>query len=1030
MPIGKPHRRPLLPYERQIIDLAGCTVEEYQHFMDEVIRQSLVKPAGYEHIPEIRCDPATISFVVSFVVGIAVSAVSYLLAPKPAALSDTKSGQRTLASRSGADRYAQTTGFDSTAELAQYGEAIPIVWTKWTGTTGGVLVSPKLVWSRMFSLGGQQGIKLLYVVGEAGVGAPDLAGIYLGNNGLDVISRNSFALWWNNAGKVSRSNLLYGTQGGQAAGDPQDTTDLFFTPAGVESFSQALSPSNSTQFGVSNPMPNGTQYRLNYRIVSIPEDAEGKGALRRDRAKICGADFSAKNEANIYPQDGVGIGYFRRQGINGFSSKTSFTASVGARIEYIISGEQIDDYFWGGRTSKVGGGKMDDVNNTLDSECAATDDALQLGETVIINASVWRVVNRSLPVWRRKRTQLITLECIEVLDLADVRVLGSRQLTSPAGNSPGLPNQLNPNVNAGPIYDNLARVSFATIKNTRPCDFTQIGIKSQVWGRFNGLCNFNSLYSRNHIKELDKQNVSVQSGTMSEYFPRASVFTLYFREIGQTTWTRTALNFCVRGSSPVDQFHTLGVRHGSRRALEFRIVPLSAAHVYRLGTSAQLWQLNANLPNVELGGNGVIIRVQAEITTVGACAQLETMKTTDNDGPIRNFDVATGIAEISNYGGLINRSCDNGPEHQVVFLNEQLATNPVPTFESLTTVALAARSGRNISSIDQLRLWISSGINNSNSFPDLILYLLQRANGVSGELIDSASFASAAAYCASRGLFFDGAISERINLRQYIADTAPFFLLNFVIANGKFSLMPALPDGLPNISNLFTAGNIIEGSFSVEYLAADQRRDFQALVTYRSHLKKNELPVLRTYRARFESTPLNAPIESFDMSAYCTSRQHAEQVARYFLSIRRRITHAIKFKTAHEGVGIAPGSYIKVALEQNVISSYGNGVISASDGRVTSATPLSDGTYPITYYKAGAQDVQTASMTITNGAAADSQLWGALFTRTNSSISASTYLVEQIELDDDGLVNVTATEFPAEAITSDMAGVGIVAEET
>lgn len=1028
MPVGKPYRRPLLPHERQLIELAGCTVEEYQRFIDEAIKRAQVRPAGYEHIPDVQATGIEL-ILINLAVGIALSAVSYLLTPKPAAPSESKTGQRTLASRTGADRFAQTTGFDSSAELAQYGDAVPIIWTKWTGTTGGVLVSPKLVWSRMFSLGGQQGIKLLYVVGESGVGAPDLAGIYLGNNGLDVISRNSFALWWNDKGKVSRSNLLYGTQGGQAAGDPQDTTDLFFTPAGVESFSQALTPSNSTQFGVSNGTPNGTQYRLNYRIVSIPEDADGKGALLRDRAKICGR-LANSSDSKDYPQDGVGIGYFRRQGIFGFSSKTAFNATVGMKIQYIISGNEIDDYFWGGRQSKVGGGKMDDVNNTLDSECAATDDMLQLGETVIINASVWRVINRSIPVWRRKNTQLITLECIEVLDLADVRVLADRFLISPAGNSPGLPSLLDPEVNAGSVYDNLARISFATIKNTRPCDFTQIGIKSQVWGRFNGLCNFNSLYSRQHIKELDNENVSVQSGTMSEYFPRASVFTLYYREIGQTVWVRTSLNFCVRGSSPVDQFHSIGVRHGVRRALEFRIVPLTAAHVYRLGSSAQLWQLNSNLPNVELGGNGITIRVQAEVTTVGECAQLETMKTKDNDGPERNFDVAVGIAEISNYGGLITRSCDNGPEHQVVFLNEQLATNPVPTFESLSTVGFAARSGRNLSSIDQLRLWIGSGINNSNSFPELVLYLLQRVNGISNQLIDTSSFTKAAAYCANRGLLFDGAISERINLRQYIADTAPFFLLNFVIANGKFSLMPALPDGLPNISNLFTAGNIIENSFSVEYLAADQRRDFQALVTYRTHLKKNELPVLRTYRARFEDVPSSAPIESFDMSAYCTSRRHAEQVARYFLSIRRRITHAIKFKTAHEGAGIAPGSYIKVALEQNVISSYGNGVISATDGRVTSATPLADGTYAITYYKAGADDVQTGSLTIANGITADTQLWGALFTQTSSSISASTYLVEQIELDEDGLVSVTATEFPAAAINSDMAGTGIVAEET
>jgi len=1027
VPVGKPHRRPLLPYERQIIELAGCTVEEYQGFVDETMRLAQARPAGYDHIPEVRADVTTI--LISLAIGLLSSAASFFLAPKP---SGGGGRQRVLDSRTGVDRFAQTAGFESIAEPAQYGEAVPIVWTKWTGTTGGVVVAAKLIWSRVFSLSSQQSYKLIYVIGEAGVTAPDLAGVYLGNTGLDVLSPNDFALWWNGSGRPSRSNLLYGTQSGPLTGDPQTTSDLFATGLGPNGFCQALSPSSNTQFGVSNAIPNATQYRLSYKIVSVPKSAEEKGSLRRERAKVAGFR-QEPNGKYTYNNGGLGYGYFRRQGIAGYGENTTLPVQAGSTIRFVISGNKLPEKgYFGGINSPAGGGNLADVNNALDSECAKADDLLQVGETVVINHSVWRVIGRSIPIWTPGQTQFITLQCIEVLDSSDLRVLNEAFIISSRGDvnlHNGVPNAGN---RAGAVFDNLSRINFATIKNTRSCSITQIGIKSNVWGRFNGLCNFNSLLSGRQIRELDSDNVSVSSGTMSDYFVRTSVFTIYYREVGQLSWNKTGVIFCVRGSTPVDQFHQITIQHGASRALEFRFVPYTAAYLQRLSLSTTLYWLSGGSfdqsGGVSIAGNGVTIFVYARPISLGECKQLDQM-VNNADGEIRRFEEAAGIAEVSHYGSMINRSCDNSPEHEVVYVNEFTTPAVVPSYSQLTSAAISLRSTRNTTNLDQLRFWIGNGINNSNSFPELVLYLLQRVNGVSSQLIDQGSFSNASSYCASRGLFFDGAISERVNLRQYIADTAPLFLLNFVIANGKFALMPAIPEGSPSISNLFTAGNIIEGSFSVDYLPADQRRDFQALITYRAHPRKNELPITRTYRARFSDVPSSAPIETFDLTRFCTNRNHAVQVARYFLSIRRRVTHAIKFKTALEGAGIAPGSYIKVALEQNVADTFGNGIVSAVDGKVTSATPLADGTYSIVYYQSGSSDVQTGSLTIAGGIASDTQIWGALFTLTSSSISTNTYLVEQIDIDEDGLVNVIATEFPASAINNDMTGSGFIAED-
>lgn len=1037
VPVGKPYRRPLLPYERQLIELAGCSEEEYQQFNDELLRRYLTRPAPLDGVPEITAGPV-VPILINLVIGIAISAVSYLLMPKPRmpSMNERGGGQRTLSSVAGLDRFAQTTGFDSAVQLAEYGSAVPIIWTRYveeTGT-GGVLVSPRLVWSRMFSEATHQAMKLLFVVGEAGVQPPDISGIYIGNNGLDALSSNNFAFYWNQETRPERIDQLYGEPGyGPLTGDPQQTSDLFVTSTGVKGFSQALTPSNTTQFGVSNPIPNGTQYRVNFRIVSAPESADnGRPSLLRDRMKVAGFTGPVENPTNR-GMGGIGYGFFRRQGIFGYNSKQTIGASVGSTIRYVISGNVTGEFYFGGQGDSAGGGDTNDVDNSLDSECAAADDLLQLGETIIINHSLWRVVDRTLATWNPGTTQIVTLRCIEILDSAEVRVLGDQYITTREGDTNlafQAPDQSFKN--AGAVFDNLARVNIGAVKNTRPCEATHIGIRSQVWGRFNGLCNFNSLLSGKQVRELDRKNISVQSGTMSDYFMRTSAFTIYYREIGQTAWVKTRIYFCVRGATPTDQFHQIAVLHGENRALEFRLVPVTAALLNRLSPSHQLYWLNADVEGQQIAGNGITLFARYRLISVQDCRLLPQMISNPPGDPdaYRVFEESTGVAEVSHYGSLITRSCDSGPEHSIVYLNEFVRPRVEPTYDSLTMAGLAIRSNRSVSSVEQMRVWIGRGISNSNSFPRLVSYLLSRSNELSSQLIDQSSLSAADGFCNSRGLLFDGAISERVNLRQYIADMAPFFLLNFVIANGKFSLMPAIPSGLPAISNLFTAGNIIEGSFNVEYLQADQRKDFQALITYRTHLNKNDLPELRTYRARFANAPASAPVESFDMSAFCTSRRHAEQVARYFLSIRRRVTHAIRFKTAPEDAGIAPGSYIKVALQQNVVSSFGNGVVSAVDGRVTSAMPLADGTYSIVYYVPGAEDVQTASLTISNGIAAETQIWGALFALQSGSVETSTYLVEQVEVDEDGLVNVTATEFPASLINSDMSGAGIVVEET
>jgi hypothetical protein len=92
------------------------------------MKRSRVRPAEYDHIPDIAAGPAVFvtaavaastgatagltvlgTVLLNIAVGLAISAIGYLLTPKPKQQGQTTSRQ--LASRTGADRFSATSGF-------------------------------------------------------------------------------------------------------------------------------------------------------------------------------------------------------------------------------------------------------------------------------------------------------------------------------------------------------------------------------------------------------------------------------------------------------------------------------------------------------------------------------------------------------------------------------------------------------------------------------------------------------------------------------------------------------------------------------------------------------------------------------------------------------------------------------------------------------------------------------------------------------------------------------------------------------
>jgi len=1237
---------PLLPWEKQLIAAIDCTEEEYRLFVRELQHRAMTRPAGYELVPDIRNEP--VSIITSLVIGVLFTAASYLLTPKPAQPSAPDEAKlRRLPSVTGRQSFTPTFGFSSQQQLASYGAPVPIVFTKQQLVTddlgetyyaGGILISPLLVWSRIKSFGSHQVIELQMVAGQAPMERADAAGIFIGNNTLDAIHDESYQFYYTGGFDEDTSSRLTGRNKryGSLAQPPVTGVDqdAFFCPTrlggGRPGFSHTYTPSSNTRFGVYGATPNGTPYRLNWEVISVTQlEGKDKDAAREEAAKqyriVAQVDMDSvlggedlKNPYNS-GMPGVGRNYARHVGViehNGYRVPSPDTEQgTGTRVRYVNKGDTIRMVIGYGRQDRKPTWSQDsvtrganinteDVRSTTDNENVTYDARFKLGAYFLIGRCLFRVVSRSDFIYEPGITGHVdvALECIETWSRIQnkIGIVGLNKI----GRTDYL---VGPDISEA--FFPICQVELANIVNNKDCDVTELGIKSNVWLRFDGICNFNAVPNPETLIRKNQKKIQLSTPYRNTYGTRASYFLLYARPAnenpdGSARWEFLKM-FCVKGSSPVDQYNFIRVFHPKRERYEFRIRPItSGEQVYTSDPNAPVWQLDATAPysetsiDTEYGTFVVgakfrtIINNSAwslremidrpsrfgEATTVRISGKSDTPRSvsyfglveygTNNyannfkesnvwslkagrdpfynnlgEGAVHDFDIVytdggqgisgnrevtlrirlrsyrqyraqatdgrnlwwrvesvsviggsgnwadgnvfrkqnfydgfgnnwqaifrvdglrentisipttigrkfeeyPGIAEVSHYGDLIKRSCDDGPEHEIVYVNESLEERIIPQYENLAMAGLKLKSGFNINNVDQLHLYIKNGvelelltdggIGPSNLFTDLAYYLLTNSDiGVGGiissELIDREQLAATGRYLRANGLWFDDVISEGINVRSYLASKAPSMLCNLSSKNGIFSIEPALPINGSNVIDgtiavpikaIFTDGNIIEDSFSLDYLGLEERKMFQAVIRYRKE-RQNKFPEDRTITVRYKED-VGKPFEEFEMS-HVTSTSHAIKIAKYFLSLRKHVTHSITFKTLPDGNALQPGDWIKVATASNPYNPVANGVVKA-DGTVISTEPLAAGSYSVFYWDRSSSTISEGTLSVAADGTA-SNLRGTIFSVKSNTESnyMNVYQIEALDIDQDGIVGIKATEFPV-----DSSGRSIIAQD-
>ena len=328
------------------------------------------------------------------------------------------------------------------------------------------------------------------------------------------------------------------------------------------------------------------------------------------------------------------------------------------------------------------------------------------------------------------------------------------------------------------------------------------------------------------------------------------------------------------------------------------------------------------------------------------------------------------------------------------------------------------------------KAWLANYIYDaSNLYPEILFHLVATSSLMPTTMIDWDGFAEGCKVCLANNFYWDGVLAAPVNIRDWGHENAQYFFLDFMVLGGKLSLQPTFPvnkgtslsgytlggayDRKPVISALFTDGNIIEDSLSVNWYPAEQRKAPQILVTMRDEVENGFAETRNILVKRNDPSNPNPQVEAIDFTGFCTSADHAIQFAKLLINIRFHVTHVISFKTLPSGLALQPGQYFRVSSQARHTEQFQNGYVLA-DGTVVSSSPMAAGSYTVYFWRSSMTQVEERSMVIGATGKTTPEFANSVFTQYSSSTSNYLYKAEMIAYDEEGMVEITGSHVPLE----------------
>ena len=1061
----------LLPQDREIMAATGMSEEEYRWFVKEAIRHSKVRPGepvaltGFETI------------LINLAISLLFTGVAYLLTPKPSEEKDTEVEQKNdvdgqdIIKR---DRYTPKAGFDSVQQVVELGSVVPIIYAKREGKYGGIRVNTSMLWSQLLSVGGGQFIKTLHLISEGGEGfSIDEEQTALGNNLLGSYELVKDA----QAGRVTfyfdgtggRLNAKDYELGVVPENDPgaSNQDDIYTYQSGTH-FCQAVMPSNQTEFGIYQLIGNNFGYKLGETFVPQSyNDVAADNQPRFDNQSLA----EAIKESMINTTRAGLIKY------NGSSASGLISVATNDTVTYKIYSDkfknedgkadaEINVKASSANNQPVGEAYFEDIASAIASAQRTYDELINVGDFYKIGSAIGVCIERSgdnfISETEVTSGQQDVEATFQIIEPGKVHIWSEEEINCPT-----------PRKRSGVLattHSHIFRIAVGSFTVERPSIAVEIGIESQLGIECGAITNFNTLIPHKY-KEGEYQGehfddtYSITSGNWQAFVnaeftggkapgsseeveysqkhlagkytasdERYSFFRIGYRTAEDRQYKYSTNLYGVRSQTGVSVYNFMRFEFTDTLRREFRILPISGWEVrqneatgtlyiidwhHQEYTTVQDFGVNITFVGKQVARNSEEFGIQVFRPKVGGDRGNESYQLgmVEPDDGEYYVDAYARLAEGFVYDQVSSSATD--VEHRISYVDVVTANDSVPKYNEMALLGMNIRSSKEIRALGQVSVYVTQGVIDSHLFPDVFYDLLTNDRYGTGTLFDKrqinkASFDRCARWTNERGYYFDGAVSDKRNLRSWGSETANNFLLDLSVASGVFTLTPTLNfDGPEPIAGLFTAGNIIEESFALSYLDVQDRIDPVVTVKWREErqptglLDRGLFPQVREITVARNGVDINNPVTQIDLSNYATNQRHAIDRAKLECQLRHYTTHAVSFKTLPTETTIQPGSIIKVGMETIQYEQPRNGAVTA-DGTVTSWTALEDGEFNALIWDG--KTLEEGTLEIRGGKCVSHG--PAVFCISDSSNKAQSYKVQSITFDDDGNIDVEAIYWP------------------
>ena len=483
----------------------------------------------------------------------------------------------------GQNRFTPTFSFDTVQELARLGQTVPIVFADQLPLTesqqqdadtsvlrGGTRANSLLTFSMLSSTGGGQRLRVYGVAGFSGrennlfAQVPDYDGLAFGEQLVRDYNPGRIAAYFrgqvvqegiSNDGPIDRDDKYVLEDADYQLVPPEGNPSLVYwhnSGTHEKAFAGARNPTNESQFGAYNPMPNGNFWKVDFQMFILPDAAKSdeKDRIRSIRDKI----------SSPFPVYGAIMG------------------TAGDTVRYRL--DQRNDA-WEDLFEAKAGVTGEDIANQVNQQRLNIDAALNEGETYLLNNQVGILISKT-PAPFAAGSQGV--EC-------------TFKMTQDGAGAP--PTRMTNDTDGIKVEDSepygrgvkhwdkkanqIQKFSDALIANNVACDCTEIGIGSTVWKKFQG-ANVNNFPGADYLEDAENNDAggTYDIGRMDCYVTRYSFFNIQIRRQGELDWSENINGggvFAVRGNTPVERFNAVRIYH-PKGQYEFRMRPYPSKLAY------------------------------------------------------------------------------------------------------------------------------------------------------------------------------------------------------------------------------------------------------------------------------------------------------------------------------------------------------------------------------------------------------------------------------------------------------------------